>query len=132
NAKNLAAVDIEGAAVNALSVAQIAHGKNDLAALFRRVVLLAVEGGEITPHHHGDKTRRRKLLALQRAHIGAVAQHAASVGQAINLFHTVADVDDRDAFLLEIVDDLEELLRLPRRQRRRRLVHDDDTGVGAK
>src|SRR5690606_1670302 len=87
---------------------------------------------DLTPHHHGDKTRRRKLLALQRAYIGAVAQHAASVGQAINLFHTVADVDDRDAFLLEIVDDLEELLRLPRRQRRRRLVHDDDTGVGAK
>ena len=55
----------------------------------------------------------------------AVAHHRDAVGDQQRLLQRVADEDDRDAALLQPLDEREELVLLLGRQRRRRLVEDD-------
>ena len=59
----------------------------------------------------------------------AVAQHRDAVGEQQRLFESMRDEDDRDAALLEIADEVEEVFLLLRRQRCGRLVEDDDLGA---
>ena len=59
-----------------------------------------------------------------RGDVTAVAQHGDRVGDRCDLFEPVADEDDRDAALPQPAHGREEALDLVRRQRRGRLVHD--------
>ena len=57
---------------------------------------------------------------------GAVAQHRDPLRELQHLLELVADEDEGDAVLLELLHDAEQRLDLAPRQRRRRLVHEDD------
>ena len=58
-----------------------------------------------------------------------VAEHRHLVGDLEQLVHFVGDVDDACALSLERADDPEQVLDLAIRQRRGRLIHDQDVGI---
>ena len=59
----------------------------------------------------------------------AVAKDGDPVGDLEDLLQAVADEEDGDALVAQVLDQAEELGDLVRRQRRRRLVHDEDADV---
>ena len=59
----------------------------------------------------------------------ALAQHDDAVADGEDVGQAVADEDDRDALRGQRADELEHVLDLAHRERRRRLVHDDELGV---
>ena len=59
----------------------------------------------------------------------AVAQHGHAVGELEHLVEVVGDVQDRDAALAEPVDHVEQPPHVGARQRRRRLVEDQQAGA---
>ena len=61
---------------------------------------------------------------------GAVAQHRDAVGDRRQLLEPVRDVDHPDALRRAGADDAEEVLRVVLGERGRRLVEDQDAGVG--
>ena len=65
-----------------------------------------------------------------RGDLAAVAQHRDAVGDLLDLAHAVGDVDDADPGLLQLGDQVEQLRRLGFRQRRRRLVQNEQADVG--
>ena len=71
----------------------------------------------------------RQLVDRRGHHAPAVAQHGHAIGELEHLVHAVRGVDDRDAFARELAHDLEQRLAFRRRQRRGRLVHDEDARV---
>src|ERR1700689_5962894 len=58
-----------------------------------------------------------------------VAQHDDVVAKTQNIAEDVADVDNRDPLRAQPTDNLEQPLRLARRQRRRRFVKDYKAGL---
>ena len=66
---------------------------------------------------------------VARTDIGAVAQHGDAIGDRKNLVEAMADIDDADAALLEAAHDVEQTRHVAFRQRRGRLVHDEDARV---
>ena len=65
-----------------------------------------------------------------RAHARAVAQDGDAVGDLKQLFQPVRDVDDADALRPQLADHPEQMLHLAVAERRGRLVHDQDAGLG--
>ncbi|ENN88049.1 hypothetical protein RHSP_51373 [Rhizobium freirei PRF 81] len=59
----------------------------------------------------------------------AVLHDRDAVGEVEDVVDVVADEEDADAFLLQLLDQLADLRRFLRAERRRRLVHDKDAGV---
>jgi hypothetical protein len=59
----------------------------------------------------------------------AVTQYGDVIADPHQLFQPVRDIDDGDTLRLQFRDDLEEDFDFGRRQRRGRLVHDQDTGI---
>ena len=59
----------------------------------------------------------------------AVIHDADPVGQVEHVVDVVADQEDADAVRLQLADEVVDLRRLGRAERRRRLVHDQDPGV---
>ena len=62
--------------------------------------------------------------------LGAAPQHDDAVADGEHVGHAVADQHDRDALRLEAPDQFQHLGHLPHRDRRRRLVHQHQLGVG--
>ena len=97
--------------------------------LARLVVALRILGDKRAPGHEIDRILpRQNIRRLHREKL-SVAQDGHSVGDSEDLVHSVTDEHDADAAGLQSRDDGEELLHLAVRQRRRRLVHDQDVGV---
>ena len=61
----------------------------------------------------------------------AVAQNGDSVGDLANLIHTMGDVDQRDAFVLEMPHQIEESFRFRGAQRGRGFIENQHPGIGA-
>ena len=80
-------------------------------------------------HHHVDDVLLGAVLGNQRAHIGAVPHDCDPVGDDLDLVHAVGDVHNTQALFPQVPDDLEQLLDLRLRQRRRRLVEHDHLRV---
>ena len=76
--------------------------------------------------HQADELRLGDRGDRPVADLLAVAQADEVVGDAEDLVELVGDEDDRAALGLELRDDAEEVVDLVGRQRRGRLVHDDD------
>ena len=110
---------------------EVPHRQCDslLATRGRRVVLL-VEARQVAADHHRDQMRRAEFRTVERADVARVAQHRHAIGDLIDLLHAMADVDDRNSAPFQGGDHFEQPLGLARGQRCRRLVHDDDAGVG--
>ena len=66
-----------------------------------------------------------------RRHVAAVAQHGNRVAEAIDLRHSVRDVDARHAARFELRDQLVQSFGFELAQAARRLVEDDDAGAAA-
>ena len=66
---------------------------------------------------------------IARADISAVAKHGNAVAYGENLVETVTDIDDSDAAGPEAAHDVEEPRHVALRQRRGRLVHDEDSRI---
>ena len=71
------------------------------------------------------------FLDGDRVDVHAVAQHGDAVADPLDLVHAVGDVDDADAFGLDLLDQLEQPVGLALRERGGRLVEDHDRGPGA-
>ena len=87
------------------------------------------EVADLTPDHLPDEEVLGHLAHWSRRDPAAVAEHGDAIGDPEDLVETVADEQHRDAAVSEPVDLAEQALRLVRRQRGGRLVHDQDPGV---
>ncbi len=64
-----------------------------------------------------------------RADHGAIAQNGGAIADSFHFLQAVRDVNNGNAALLEILDHPEKMIDFVGRQHRRRLVHDDDSGI---
>ncbi|MNX85707.1 hypothetical protein D3C86_1175570 [compost metagenome] len=105
---------------------QVLDRQNDVAD---RNLFLGEHLGDFPAHHHADDVITRHIGGSVSADIFAVAENRELVGDLEQLVHLMGDVDDADAALPEITNDAEEMLDLALRQRRCRLVHDENVGI---
>ena len=87
----------------------------------RRVML-----GDVPVRHHPDELGNR-CRQRSRADVAAVAQHRRPMSDPGQLLQAVGNVDDGAPFAGESADGGEQLVDLRGRQRRGRLVHDQDS-----
>jgi hypothetical protein len=85
-----------------------------------------VELCHIAAHHKPRHVGRFQLSCRVRSNQPPVAQHRHAVGEFFYLRQPVRDVEYADALGADIGDDLQERFGFVRRQRRCRLVEDDD------
>ena len=74
--------------------------------------------------HRLDDGAHRQFGGVELLHLVAVAKHDDPVGDLLDFLEAVGDVDDPNAFGLELLDLLEKKLGLRAAQRRGRLVED--------
>ena len=109
--------------------AQVLHLEDDF--LPRRVRLRRETVRHVAADHAADNQVRCQLARRPSADVGAVSHDRYFVRDLQDLFHLVRDVNNRTALCLQLTDNLEQVLCLVVRQRRRRFVHDDDLRVVA-
>src|SRR5436305_824188 len=80
----------------------------------------------LPPDHHPRQRLLGRRLALHGVDLLAAPEHGDPVGDLEHFVQLVADEDDRGALGSEHAHDLEQLLRLLRREHRCRLVQDED------
>ena len=93
------------------------------------VQIALLELGVIAADHQLDDLCLVELGRRCRAHMPAVPEDRDVVGDRRDVVEEVRDEDEALALGPQPVDDLEELRHLGRRQRRGRLVEDDDPGT---
>ena len=81
--------------------------------------------------HQRHQTLNREVGPRTLADHSSVAQHDDVVAKTQDIAEDVADVDNRDALRAQPTDNLEQALRLARRQRRRRFVKDYKAGLSS-
>ncbi len=81
------------------------------------------------PDHQRNQLRRRRVGDIAGADRAAIAEDGIVVGDLEDLLELVADEEDRLALALQLADDRVKLLDLLVRQRRGRLVHNDDLRI---
>ena len=94
----------------------------------------------VAPCARTSAMSRPSIVATSRSRVGlgdrsavdepTVAQHGHPLADPEDLVELVGHVQDRDVADGAVVDDADQQVDLARLQRRRRLVHDDDPGVG--
>ena len=106
---------------------EVLHLKDHLA---RHVLARRVEVGQLAAHHVGDDFIGRQILRIPGADVLAIAHDGDLVGDAQNLVHLVADVDDADALIPQIPNDAEQGLHLALGQRAGGLIQNQHLAVG--
>ncbi len=106
--------------------AEVAHREHDVADRHR---LLREHLGDLASDHQPDDVVAGDVGGGVLADELAVAEHRHLVGDLEQLVHLVGDVDDALALGLQCPDDPEQMLDLALRDRRGRLVHDEDVGI---
>src|ERR1044072_9492897 len=94
--------------------------------LARRVL---IERLDVAADHEPDHLVVRNLLARNPPRVPAVAQDDRAVGYLLHLAEPVRDVDDGHAVLAQVLHDFEQPLGLRERERRGRLIHDENARV---
>ena len=82
--------------------------------------------------HHADDLLGRGLGRVDRLDVAPVAHDGDSVGDLLELFEPVRDMNDPVASLTEVPGDAEELIDLGVRERCSGLIHDEDVRVVGK
>ena len=129
DADDLAGVHIEVDAAHAGRRAQVAHGQQRRPGPVDRAAGVLHRATDRAPDDELDQPLHIELGRRPRAHDAPVAQHGHAVGHGDDLLEAVRDVDDRDAALLEALDDLKQRVDLAVGERGGRLVHDQDARV---
>jgi hypothetical protein len=127
-AEDLAGPELERHVADRPSGGEPPHRQHDRRVGGRRRLLGEGEV-ERAPEHGRDEPFRCLLCGGRALHELAVPQHRDRVGEVDDLAQEVGDVHDRRPALAEPAHQLEQPLRLVRRQRRRGLVHDEEPGV---
>ena len=91
--------------------------------------LLRIFLTHFTADHHVDQPLTIHLRDRERIDVLAVAQDADVVAQVKDFVKTVRDIDDRDAFRAQLLDDAEHDFQLTVGQNGRRLIHDQNLGI---
>jgi hypothetical protein len=81
---------------------------------------------DVPADHHRHRLGVAARAGGERRDVTAVAKHRAVVGERRDLVHAVRDVDDREALVAQPVQQREHALDVGGRQRRGRLVEDQD------
>ena len=131
HAQNLALVQLKAAVAEAAGVngGKVLHLQHHFVAGL--VLTHGVQVGQLTTHHLGDDKVGGQALAVPGADVLAIAHDGHFVGNAQDLVHLMADVDDGNAFLFQIINDAEQRLNLVGSQRRGGLVQNQHLAVGA-
>ena len=119
---DLAVSDVEGDVAEDAGAGQALDLEEDLAD--RRLDLR--EERHAPADHVPDEVGRGEVRGRRRDDVPAVAEDRRAVAQLEDLVEPVADEQDRDATRPQVADDREQALDLVRRERRRRLVEDQD------
>src|SRR5690606_9803400 len=122
-------VDYIVAAAGGVRHHQVPHRQHDRTEIIARgwaaeLVVLA--------HHVAHDPGQVDLRAGRRGGHAAVPQHNGMIGDLQRFFQMMRNVDDGHAPGGKIADDPEQNLDLRSRERRRRLVHDEDAAVDRK
>ncbi|MCY1382997.1 hypothetical protein D9M69_710790 [compost metagenome] len=99
------------------------HGRADGDVLFR------IDRADRTADHHAHEIVLGDIGNQPLADHRSVAKHGVAIGDAEDLVELVADEQDGLAVRLQPFDQRIEFVNFLVRERRRRLVHDDDAGV---
>ena len=91
--------------------------------------LLGIQIIHITADHSLDDVVLGAAFGHHAAGADAVTENSHFIGDGEDFSQLVGDKDDRYTLLSELTDDTEEDIGLGFRQRRGRLIHDDDLGV---
>ncbi len=127
--KDLTRIEVEANVLHAASGRKIANLEQGSHRAIDRA-LLPLEGLLHGLADDGvDDLVHRQRGRIFGEDVTAVPQNGDAVGNAEDLVHPVRDVDDRDASFLEALHQREERVRFGRRQRRGRLVHDQDARI---
>src|SRR4029079_18221255 len=78
---------------------------------------------------HAEDLVGGDFALIDRADDPGIFHDGDAVRQLIDVVDIVADEEDADALLFQLLDEVAHLRRLRRTERRRRLVHDEDVGV---
>ncbi len=92
-------------------------------------VALRVQAVQLPPDHHVDDGILVSFSRFHRPHQLAVFQHGHPVGDGKNLVQFVADIDDSQSLFPQLLQAVEQALRLPLSDGRCRLIEDQDLGV---
>ncbi len=84
---------------------------------------------DFTANHVAHKVFGRDLVNRSGHNVPAIAQDSHAIGDLVNLFQPMRNVDYADAALLELQDRLKESLRFMFGERRGWLIHDDELGA---
>ena len=114
-------------ALQAAAARKVADLQRD--AVGRRRDALGIEPVEMAADHLGDDLVVGDRVRLMRGDGAAVAEDGQAVGDGAHLRHAVRDEDDELALAGELPRQLEQPFRLAGRQRRGRLVEDEDARV---
>ncbi len=127
---DLARTHGQGTALDALPVGDVDGRKHGSAPPRLRVVVFLVEGRDLASHHQPDDGVGADLRLVERPHQRAVAQHRDPIAKRIHFIHAMRDIDDGKTIGTQLADQGKQPLALAGRQRRRRLIHDQDLRPG--
>ena len=122
---DLSLTDVEADILEAVR-RQMLNGKDLLAG---GDAALGIHVVDLPADHVGDQIVRRRVGDLDLGDILAVAHDHRRIGHAVDLAHTVRDVNNGDALVAHFQDQLEEVVGLRVVERGGRLVHDEDLYV---
>ena len=84
---------------------------------------------QVAADHELDHALVPDLLPFQSAGVASIAQRHHAIRDFCNLAEPVGDIDDADALGAQILGNLEQGVRLAKRQARGRLIHEQDARV---
>ena len=92
-------------------------------------LLLAIHIVHGTPQHILNELFPGDILRFHRGNVFPVAEDGSPVADLHYLVQLMRNVDDRNALPLQLHHQLQQNIRLPVRQGRGRLIHNDDPGI---
>ena len=129
HAQDLALLQLEAAVAERARMdgGEVFHLHHDLVGGV--VLQRGIQVGQLTTDHLGDDLLFGHIGDVPLADIMAVTHDGDFVGNDLDLVHLMADVDQSDALLLQLVHDAEQGLDFVRSQRGSRLVQDQHLAV---
>ena len=127
-AQDLALPEFKADILHHSSGIQVFHLQYDRRILRNHTVCLRLLVND-TSYHHVDDIFLGAVLSYQCSHIASVPHDGNTVGDDLDLVHTVRDVDNAEILLAKITDDVEQIRNFLLRQSGGGLIKDDQLCV---